>query len=298
MFVLSKAGDPGQRLPAWIAGKPAPLGVGHGLMKSLRVDGLHTVCEEARCPNLSDCFGRGVATFMILGDVCTRSCGFCAVRHGTPGPVDADEPMRLAGAARRMGLRHVVITSVDRDDLADAGSGQFAATVGAVRNACPDATVEVLTPDFGGDLDGVDRVAEAGPTVYNHNLETVSRLQAAVRPRGGYRRSLSVIERVKRRFPDLLTKSGLMVGLGETDDELLAAMADLAGAGCDLLTLGQYLRPGRHQLPVDRYLPPDGFRRLKAAAERMGFKHVAAAPRVRSSFHAGGVLKQLAERPR
>ncbi|MBI5137460.1 MAG: lipoyl synthase [Nitrospirae bacterium] len=294
MFGPIRTGEGNGRLPRWVTGKPAPLGAGHEVRARLRGAGLASVCEEARCPNLADCFGRGVATFMILGDTCTRRCGFCAVAHGAPAPPDADEPARLAGAALGMGLRHVVVTSVDRDDLADGGAAHFAATVAALRATLPAATVEVLTPDFGGRGESVDRVADARPAVYNHNLETVARLQSVARPDGDYRRSLAVLARVKARHPRMWVKSGLMAGLGETDAELDAAFRHLRDAGCDLLTLGQYLRPGRDQLPVARYLEPADFARLKARALEMGFAHVAAGPRVRSSFNAGPVLAALA----
>jgi len=286
----------GERLPPWLRAKAAPLGAGDTLRMRLRADGLHTVCEEARCPNLADCFGRGVATFMLLGAVCTRQCGFCAVAGGEPQPVDADEPQRLAQNVARLGLRHVVLTSVDRDDLSDAGAGHFAATIVAIRGQCPGVTVEVLTPDFGGVPNLINRVVDAVPEVFNHNLETVRRLQERVRPQGDYERSLGVLKRAKMRCPQMLTKSGLMVGLGETDDELLEACEDLRAVGCDLLTMGQYLRPGRRQLPVARYLSPDGFAELKGQVLKMGFKHVAAAPRVRSSFNAGAVLAALRDR--
>ena len=287
-------GERGLRLPVWLAPRPKPIGAGDDLKKSLRGEKLVTVCEEARCPNLADCFGRGVATFMLLGDICTRTCGFCAVSTGVPGPVDKSEPKRVADMVRRMGLRHAVLTSVDRDDLEDGGAGQFVAAIHALRETAAEVTVEVLIPDFGGSDAALDRVAASGPQVLNHNLETVRRLQGVVRPDGKYEHSLGVLEWVNKRYPGMLTKSGLMVGLGETDSELIEAFTDLAAAGCDILTLGQYLRPGRDNLPVDRYLSPEGFGELKAKALEIGFKHVAAAPLVRSSFNAGAVLKELA----
>jgi len=259
----------------------------------LRGAGLATVCEEARCPNLATCFERGVATFMILGATCTRACAFCAVHTGTPRPPEPDEAERLANAAAAMGLRHVVITSVDRDDLADGGAGAFVAAIAAVRRRLPDATVEVLTPDFRGVPGAADRIAAAGPEVFNHNLETVPRLYDAVRPGADYRRSLDLLARVKALAPAAAVKSGLMVGLGETDAELLAVLADLREAGCDVLTLGQYLRPSARHRPVARYLTPHAFARLKAEAEALGFAHVAAGPRVRSSFNAAAHLKAL-----
>jgi len=281
------------RLPDWIAGRPQALSAGDGLRRVLRGAGLATVCEEARCPNLATCFERGVATFMILGATCTRACAFCAVHTGTPRPPEPDEAERLANAAAAMGLRHVVITSVDRDDLADGGAGAFVAAIAAVRRRLPDATVEVLTPDFRGVPGAADRIAAAGPEVFNHNLETVPRLYDAVRPGADYRRSLDLLARVKALAPAAAVKSGLMVGLGETDAELLAVLADLREAGCDVLTLGQYLRPSARHRPVARYLTPHAFARLKAEAEALGFAHVAAGPRVRSSFNAAAHLKAL-----
>jgi len=252
-----------------------------------------TVCEEARCPNLGDCFSHDHATFMILGDTCTRRCGFCAVTQGTPPPPDPDEPMRLARTARRMGLRHVVVTSVDRDDLADGGAHQFTATLDALHEILPDATVEVLIPDFGGDPAPVQAICNAAPTVLNHNLETVSRQYDGVRPGADYGGSLALLAGVKARHPDLITKSGLMAGLGETDAELLDACRDLAATGCDILTLGQYLRPTRRQRPVHRYLTPEAFLQLRAQALDMGFRQVLAGPRVRSSLGAEGTLNRL-----
>lgn len=284
------------RLPLWIAPKPAPLGAGDGLRRSLRAAGLATVCEESRCPNLSNCFERGTATFMILGDTCTRACAFCAVATGTPAPPDPEEPARLAMAARRMNLSHVVITSVDRDDLQDGGASHFVASIRAVREALPAATVEVLVPDFASSPDAVLSIARARPDVLNHNLETVPSLYSQVRPGASYEGSLRLIRRVKDAFSGL-TKSGLMVGLGETDEELYRVFSDLLASGCDMLTVGQYLRPGAEHPPVSRYLTPQAFSVLKARALDMGFRHVSAGPRVRSSFHAGGALAALSPEP-
>ena len=283
------------RLPLWIAPKPASVGAGDDLRRRLRQAGLATVCEEARCPNLADCFERGTATFMILGSICTRACAFCAVAGGTPLPPDPEEPARLARAARHMGLSHVVITSVDRDDLADGGASHFVESIQAVRKVLPAATVEVLVPDFAGNPDAVLTVAKAAPDVLNHNLETVPRLYGQVRPGADYAGSLRLVERVKSEFSGL-TKSGLMVGLGETDEELYAVFSDLLAAGCDILTVGQYLRPGAAHRPVSRYLTPQAFAVLKGRALEMGFRHVSAGPRVRSSFNAGGVLASLPSR--
>jgi len=276
------------RLPAWVAARARPLGSGDGTRAILKRADLVTVCEEARCPNLAHCYGRGVATFMVLGEVCTRACAFCAVQTGTPAPPDAGEPERLARAAAGMGLKHVVVTSVDRDDLADGGIAHFARTVAAIREALPEATVEVLTPDFRGVPDAATRVAAVGADVFNHNVETVPRLYDAVRPGADYRGSLDLLRGVKAAAPEIFVKSGLMVGLGETDEELLAVFSDLRAAGCDVLTVGQYLRPTARHRPVARYVPPEGFSRLKERAVAMGFAHVAAGPMVRSSFHADG----------
>lgn len=251
--------------------------------------GLHTVCQSALCPNRGHCFSRGTATFMILGDRCTRRCPYCAVDKGGPAPVDPGEPERLADAVFRLGLRHVVVTSVTRDDLADGGAAQFAAVVEALRRRCPDATVELLVPDFGGSEEALDRVAAAGPAVLNHNLETVPRLYPVVRPEADYRRSLGLLSRAKAVAPRMVTKSGLMLGLGERKEEVLAVMADLREAGCDILTLGQYLRPSPAHLPVAEYLHPHRFAALRRAGLDMGFRAVFAGPLVRSSFHAGDI---------
>jgi lipoic acid synthetase len=276
------------RLPRWVAARARPLGSGDGTRALLKRADLVTVCEEARCPNLAHCYGRGVATFMVLGEVCTRACAFCAVDTGTPAPPDPGEPERLARAAAGMALRHVVVTSVDRDDLADGGIGHFARTVAAIREALPAATVEVLTPDFRGVPDAAARVAALGADVFNHNVETVPRLYDAVRPGADYGRSLDLLREVKTAAPGIFVKSGLMVGLGETDEELIAVFRDLRAAGCDVLTVGQYLRPTARHRPVARYVPPEGFARLKETALALGFAHVAAGPMVRSSFHADG----------
>jgi lipoic acid synthetase len=251
------------------------------------------VCEEARCPNLAECFGRGTVTFMLLGDICTRACRFCHVATGLGRPVDRDEPEQVAAAARELGLHHVVLTSVNRDDLPDQGSTQFARTIAALRCAAPAATVEVLTPDFRGDAECIDRVADAGPEVYNHNLETVPRLYPEVRIGARYERSLGLLARVKARRPEALTKSGLMLGLGETREELHAVFADLRASGVDCLTLGQYLRPTLRHWPVARYLEPHEFAELGAAARALGFRRVESGPLVRSSFHADTALDLL-----
>jgi lipoic acid synthetase len=275
-----------ERLPRWLK-KQVPLG-GGGQFTARLIDelGLETVCESAKCPNRMECWHQRTATFMILGNVCTRPCGFCSVPKGKTAPPQADEPARVAEAAARLGLAHVVITSVTRDDLADGGAEHFYRSVLAVRK-CTGAAVEVLTPDFIGKPGAVERVVAAAPEVFNHNTETVPRLYRAVRGRKSeYRWTLELLKRVKRLNPAIKTKSGLMLGLGETDEELFDTLADLLEAGCEMLTLGQYLRPTPEHLPVARYLPPEEFDALGAAARRMGFAQVASGPFVRSSYHA------------
>jgi lipoic acid synthetase len=276
---------PRRRLPAWLK-RRLPHGNGNfftqELLRELR---LETVCENARCPNRPECYARRTATFMVLGNVCTRPCGFCAVGRGRPEPLEDDEPERVAEAARRLGLRHVVITSVTRDDLPDGGAAHFARCVLAVRTRTG-AAVEVLTPDFLGDLGAVDAVLAAAPEVYNHNLETVPRLYKKVRGRAAYQRSLDLLAHVKRRSPGTVTKSGLMLGLGETTEELLEVFADLRSVSCDTLTLGQYLAPTLHHARVARYVPPGEFDALASLARTLGFARVVAGPFVRSSYHA------------
>lgn len=275
------------RKPPWIRAR-SPLHPEVGRLKArLRAHHLNTVCEEASCPNLGECFRHGTATFMIMGRICTRRCPFCDVAHGRPLPLDAGEPESLARAVAAMGLRFVVITSVDRDDLRDGGAAHFAACIKAVRRQAPATSVEVLVPDFRGRLEiALEAFDEALPDVFNHNLETVPRLYRAARPGADYRHSLVLLERFKERHPHLPTKSGLMVGLGETDDEIVAVMRDLRAHGCDLLTLGQYLQPSRHHLPVARYVTPEQFERFGELARAMGFRNVASGPLVRSSYHA------------
>ena len=247
---------------------------------------LHTVCEEARCPNIFDCWSRRTATFMILGDVCTRACRFCAVTSGRPTELDIGEPLRVAESVAQLGLRHAVITSVDRDDLADGGAGMFARTIKAIRRRSPGTTVEVLTPDFQGDLEAARIVVEARPDIFNHNTETVPRLYSRIRPKAVYANSLALLRHVKRLAPDMVTKSGLMVGLGEAEDELLDVFRDMRAHDIDVLTVGQYLRPTKKHAEVARYYRPEEFARLKESALAMGFGHVEAGPLVRSSYHA------------
>ncbi len=276
------------RKPEWLRVR-FPSGERYAEIKTLmRERRLHTVCEEARCPNVGECFNAGTATFMILGDVCTRACGFCAVTSGRPeGAPDPLEPLRLAQAVETLGLDYAVITSVQRDDLADGGAGSFAGCIRAIRRRTPGCQVEVLVPDFDGNWEALRVVVEARPDVLNHNIESVPRLYRRVRPKGRYERSLDLIRRVKQLEPEMTTKSGIMVGLGETVAELEQVMADLRAHGCDLLTIGQYLRPSRKHLPVERYYHPDEFERLAEVGRELGFVHVEAGPLVRSSYHAG-----------
>jgi len=275
------------RLPAWLRTPRTHFESVHQLKTDLRRLNLHTVCESARCPNLHECFHRGTATFMILGNLCTRGCGFCSVpksRH--PGALDPDEPRHVARMASDMRLRHVVITSVNRDDLADGGSEHFADTVREVRAALPDARVEVLTPDFQGDLAAVARVLDAGPGIFNHNMETVPRLYRRVRPQAHYRQSLAVLKFAKQHRPGALTKSGAMLGLGETVEEVHQLMRDLREADVDVVTLGQYLQPTRRNLPVTEFIPPAQFDAYRDFGLSLGFMKVFSGPLVRSSYMA------------
>lgn len=281
--------------PPWLR-KRVPAGTeARGVRELVRGLHLHTVCQEARCPNAGECFARGTATFMILGEVCTRNCTFCAVRHGAPAPPREDEPQRVADATERMGLSHVVVTSVTRDDLPDGGSGQFARTIRALHRL-PEVTVEVLTPDFGGRARLLDRVLEAGPEVFNHNVETVPRLYPEVRPQADYRRSLAVLSRAAQRPDEPAVKSGLMVGLGERREELDEVFDDLLEAGCRALTIGQYLRPSPAHHPVVEFVRPEEFERLRERALEAGFEAVASGPFVRSSYRAAGMARRLGRR--
>jgi lipoic acid synthetase len=288
---------PVRRLPSWLK-RNLPRGNGNfftqELLRELR---LETVCENARCPNRPECYSRRTATFMILGNVCTRPCGFCSVPKGQPEHLEDDEPARVAEAAHRLGLRHVVITSVTRDDLPDGGADHFRRCILAVRQRTG-AVVEVLTPDFLGDLSAVDRVLEAAPEVFNHNMETVPRLYKKVRGRASYQRSLDLLAHIKRRSPATVTKSGLMLGLGETTEELFDVLADLRAHGCDTLTLGQYLAPTLKHVPVARYVPPAEFDELAARARTLGFAKVVAGPFVRSSYHADEMVDDHAHADR
>jgi lipoic acid synthetase len=273
------------RLPEWIRTK-APPGVTHATRRLLRTYGLSTVCEEARCPNIAICFSKPTATFLILGTRCTRNCGFCSVESSMPVPPDPSEPERTALASQSLGLRYVVITSVTRDDLPDGGSRHFAQTVRAIRNHIPDAGIEVLVPDFKGDAAALKVVLDSSPDVFNHNVETVPRLYTRVRPQADYQSSLDVLKRAKQIVPQIPTKSGLMVGLGETYEEVMEVIKDIRSAGCDFLTIGQYLRPTRRNLPVVEYVPPGIFERFRDASLLMGFRAVISSPLARSSMNA------------
>ncbi len=286
LTVLDRTETPSpRRLPEWLK-RPLPHGNENFFTESLLRDlKLETVCENARCPNRPECYSRRTATFMILGNVCTRPCGFCSVPRGETLPLEDDEPARVAEAASRLGLKHVVITSVTRDDLPDGGAEHFYQCVVAVRNRTG-AAVEVLTPDFLGDHRAIDRVLDARPEVFNHNMETIPRLYRRVRGRADYRRSLDLLEYVKRTQPQTVTKAGLMLGLGETNEELFEVLADLRSVNCDVLTLGQYLAPTLKHIPVARYVPPAEFDRLGEQARWLGFQQVVAGPFVRSSYHA------------
>jgi lipoic acid synthetase len=275
------------RKPAWIRIKAANSAAINGLKATLRKHHLHTVCEEASCPNLNECFAGGTATFMIMGKVCTRRCPFCDVAHGRPAPLDNDEPLNLAQTVAAMRLNYVVITSVNRDDLPDGGAGHFVACVKAVHEQCPTTQIEILVPDFRGRVEAaLARLGQNLPTIFNHNLETVPRLYPQARPGADYQGSLQLLKQFKAKYPTVLTKSGLMLGLGEEIEEILAVMQDLRAHDCEMLTLGQYLQPTRYHLPVQRYLAPSEFEQLAQQGYEMGFKNVASAPLVRSSYHA------------
>ncbi|MDP2181379.1 MAG: lipoyl synthase [Actinomycetota bacterium] len=291
-------GSSTHRLPPWLRRPIATPGRSGKVEDVLGELELHTVCRSAKCPNRGECFSSGTATFLIMGDACTRGCRFCAVDTRTPEPLDPEEPARLAEAARRMELSHIVVTTVTRDDLPDGGAAHFVAVIEAVRAVVPDATIEVLTSDFAGRWESVDRVVDAAPDVFNHNLETVPRLYGEVRPGADYRRSLDVLVHARKRAIatriDMPTKSGLMLGLGESLDEIHEVMGDLREAGCAILTLGQYLRPSPAHVTVADFVEPDIFAQLGRDGRRMGFASVASAPFVRSSYHAGEMAKERA----
>lgn len=279
-----------QRKPEWLKIKLSDPQKRQEVGRLLRQLGLHTVCEEANCPNLMECFGRGTATFMILGSVCTRNCRFCAVKKGIPQPADPDEPAAVARAIKKLGLRHAVITTVTRDDLADGGAHQFASVIQAIRALSPGTSVEVLISDLRGDWDSLNAVADAGPDILGHNVETAPRLYPEVRPKAVYLRSLTLLRRVKERKPGILTKSGVMVGLGEKHGEILDVFRDLRAVGCDILTVGQYLAPSKNHHPIVAYITPEEFAQYEREAYEMGFRFVASGPLVRSSYHAEEAL--------
>ncbi len=287
---------PRQPKPAWLKVR-APGSENYLRLKGImRTLGLHTVCEEANCPNIGECWNHGTATFMILGDTCTRSCGYCNVTHGTPRPADADEPVKVASAIHAMALDYVVITSVDRDDLPDCGAGHFARTIAETRQRTPHCRIEVLIPDFKGSEASLRVVLDAGPDVLNHNIETVPRLYRTARPGGRYDRALEVLARSRTLAPAIPTKSGLMVGLGEEWDEVVATLGDLRAAGCQIVTIGQYLRPSLANLPMVRYYTPQEFAELKRIALALGFGHAESGPLVRSSYHAHEQVAALEQR--
>jgi len=284
--------------PPWLKVRLSTTGEYEEVRAMMRRLSLVTVCEEARCPNIHECWARErTATFMLMGDICTRTCGFCAVGKGVPGPLDAEEPERVAEAVRELGLSHAVVTSVNRDDLSDGGAAHFAETIRAIRRRVPGCTVEVLIPDFCGDWDALGIVLREGPEILNHNLESVARLYRRVRPQARYERSLELLARAdanrRESASGMRTKSGVMVGLGETKDELVRALADLRSAGCDIATIGQYLQPHERRLPVERYYTPDEFDALRREGEAMGFLRVEAGPLVRSSYHARRALEAV-----
>lgn len=280
------------RLPPWFKVKATTRGKYLKIRHLARDLKLHTVCEEAQCPNIWECWNAGTATFMILGEICTRSCGFCAVKLGQPAPLDLDEPEHVAEAVAKLEISHAVITSVNRDELVDGGAAIFAETICKIRGRRPNCTIEVLIPDFQGNRASLDHVFTAGPDILSHNIETVPSLYRRVRPQARYERSLEILEWAKKS--GLRTKTGLMLGLGERNDELQAVMADLIEIGCDILTLGQYLQPTARHLPVERFVTPEGFQRLKVLGEGMGLAHVESGPLVRSSYHAAEQLADLA----
>jgi len=284
--------------PPWLKVRLSTTGEYEEVRAMMRRLSLVTVCEEARCPNIHECWARErTATFMLMGDICTRTCGFCAVGKGVPGPLDAEEPERVAEAVCELGLSHAVVTSVNRDDLSDGGAAHFAETIRAIRRRVPGCTVEVLIPDFCGDWDALGIVLREGPEILNHNLESVARLYRRVRPQARYERSLELLARAdanrRESASGMRTKSGVMVGLGETKDELVRALADLRSAGCDIATIGQYLQPHERRLPVERYYTPDEFDALRREGEAMGFLRVEAGPLVRSSYHARRALEAV-----
>jgi lipoic acid synthetase len=277
--------------PPWLKKRIPPLQDLQKVKSVLDEGDLHTVCEEARCPNLGECFCSGTATFLILGKICTRNCGFCAVDHGIPAPVDETEPGKVVQAVKKIGIQYVVITSVTRDDLPDGGASLFAKTIRAIRTMDPKIKIEVLIPDFQGNPTSLEIVLKESPDVLNHNIEAISRLYSQVRPQADYKRSLNLLRKSKELYPHLFTKSGFMLGLGEIQEEVLELLRDLRDVGCDFLTIGQYLQPRKDRLAVERFVPPEEFEEYKKIGEEMGFRAVASGPFVRSSFHASQMLE-------
>ena len=297
------AGGCGGPAPSWPERKPSWLKVRapggdtyRSLKQMMRSMGLNSVCEEAHCPNIGECWDSGTATFLIMGDMCTRNCPYCAIAHGRPEELDEDEPRRVAEMIEQLALRHVVITSVDRDDLPDGGARIFAWTIEEIRARLPECSVEVLTPDVRGDADAIARVIEARPDIFNHNMETVARLHKTARPGGRYRRSLDVLSTARGLDPDVLIKTGIMLGLGENSEDVRGFMHDALEAGVQILTLGQYLRPTEKHLPIDRYVGPEEFAEWKTTGEELGFLHVESGPLVRSSYHAREQVEELRAR--
>ena len=279
------------RKPPWLKKRIPPFQDLVKVKSILDETELHTVCEEARCPNLGECFSKGTATILILGRICTRNCGFCAVEHGVPAPPDKAEQERVAQAVKKMGLQYIVITSVTRDDLPDGGASSFAKTIQAIRSLDQKIRIEVLIPDFYGESSSLEMVLNASPDVLNHNIETISRLYPQVRPQAGYRRSLDLLKKSKELHPHIFTKSGFMLGLGEIEEEVIDLLMDLRKVRCDFLTIGQYLQPRADRLPVVRYIPPEEFEEYKRIGEKMGFRTVASGPFVRSSFYASQMFE-------
>jgi lipoic acid synthetase len=279
--------------PPWLKVKMHASDQGRKVENILNADDLHTVCQSAACPNQSECFNRKTATFLLMGTVCTRNCRFCNIVIGKPLPLDVAEPQKVAGACIKLGLKHCVITSVTRDDLTDGGAGHFAATIRAIKKAAPGIVVEVLIPDFQGRTGDLEKVLDAGPHILNHNVETIRRLYPLVRPQAQYDRSLQLLRRVKQLNPGVYSKSGFMLGLGETDHEMDVLLEDLRATGCDLLTIGQYLAPTRAHFPVKAYIHPDKFNQVEAAALKIGFLSVSAGPLVRSSYNAAGFYQSV-----
>ena len=294
-IAVTQPARPRRRHPDWIRVKIPSGETYHSIKKLMRSKSLHTVCEEARCPNIGECWGAGTATFLIMGDICTRSCGFCDIKTGRPLPLDFAEPQRVAEAVRNMDLKHVVITSVNRDERQDGGAPIFAGCIEKIREVQPGCSIEVLIPDFKGDIDALKIVMDARPEILNHNVETVPRLFKKVQPQDKYEWAMNTLTNAKQLDSEVLTKSGIMVGLGETFDEVTAVMADLRQCGVDILTIGQYLQPSKKHLPLERYYHPDEFARFKEIGEAMGFRWVESGPFVRSSYHADRQVRALSK---